>query len=745
MFKWNFQKDVTKDIYCVVKDKYGAVDSHDLLDAYSFEPDLVVSGEPKITVDDPRTLTDEGYLKGGVNLKIGQIGVHFQDAPSISPPPSDVEVGIEDDHGGYWPYSAHSRDQLNDINFAIPIPRYDGRTEFVFKVVESPGNSFTEGSKHFVFLVDSTAPALGDFRYEFNNEKVMVDWAVKEAGSGISLDEINYRITWEDGTNIRWKKARDPEISSGRLSFDLELDEAGLEKGKMRIALDISDMVGNIFTSDDSYYVTIDPTPDHDLSIDSSVSISPDPVIVNQITHFRTTISNKGTCDESEILVEVMRDGQLVTRIIVPFLAAGSTREIRWEWKAVEGNSNFDIIVDPYGAIDDLYPENNRIQKEVSSEYLDVFMRPDYMFFSDNHAEEMDLVTISFGVRSIGSIESGPINILFRQDNKFMGSYQVGSIGPDGSSELTIDWKVDSSQKEFLFEVDPYNEIIESVEDNNIALFNNPYYAEQVPIGDEETAPQTSEDDIDKEKVSDSEQKDPEFDREEGMVFWTGPVNDEDPLEGEPTPAHLPDRTPSPLSGNDEDSEIAPFILPAIGTIIGTASVGLSVALIRNELLRFRFMGLLIPLYSKIKKSKIDKGVRGEILGYLKAKPGANYSELKKNLDLNDGSLVHHLRILEREERIYSKKMGKYKLFYVTAYRRNAEIQDYISPLQMRILDIIDKNPGMVPKKLSRILDRSQTDMSYHLSELSRNGLLTKKKKGRNIHYFVKDEFAGTL
>jgi predicted transcriptional regulator len=107
--------------------------------------------------------------------------------------------------------------------------------------------------------------------------------------------------------------------------------------------------------------------------------------------------------------------------------------------------------------------------------------------------------------------------------------------------------------------------------------------------------------------------------------------------------------------------------------------------------------------------------------------------------------LVHHLRVLEREEKIYSKKMGKYKLFYVSSYRRQASIRDYISPFQLRIVEIILQNPGIVPKKLSKILDRTQTDMSYHLSELSRNGLLEKRKKGRHIHYYIADEFSEIL
>jgi predicted transcriptional regulator len=199
-----------------------------------------------------------------------------------------------------------------------------------------------------------------------------------------------------------------------------------------------------------------------------------------------------------------------------------------------------------------------------------------------------------------------------------------------------------------------------------------------------------------------------------------------------------------PLSGNEPENGI-PFIIPSILVAITLIGIAGSLLVFRIETVRYKWTILLIPLYSKLKKSKIEKGIRFEILGYVKARPGANYSELKRNLDLNDGSLVHHLRVLEREEKIYSKKMGKYKLFYASSYKRKPVIEDYISPFHQRILQIISENPGIVPKKLSAMLDRSQTDISYHLSELSRNGYLERIKKGRNSHYYINNELMALL
>ena len=371
----------------------------------------------------------------------------------------------------------------------------------------------------------------------------------------------------------------------------------------------------------------------------------------------------------------------------------------------------------------------------IEPDYLDVTARDDHLIISDPDAENMQLVTLTFAVRSIGGIESGPIKVTFMQDGKFLGLYQVPSIYKEGSRELVVDWKVDRSAESLSLIIDPYNEILESIEDNNIIIFPNPFFQIPDEIEEEPVTDEVIETSEDQDQIVDPVVQD----KPTGGTTWNGEEIKDDENVREENPPVVP-TVVSPIP--EDPGKIPPFILPAAGFVIGTGLFGLALFGMRSEVLRFKLLGLLIPLYSKLKKSKIEKGVRHEILGYLKAKPGANYSELKRNLDLNDGSLVHHLRVLEREEKVYSKKMGKYKLFYVSSYRRQASIKDYISPFQLRIMEIILANPGIIPKKLSQILDRSPTDMSYHLGELARNGLLEKRKKGRHIHYYISDEYS---
>ncbi|OYT49874.1 hypothetical protein B6U83_01255 [Thermoplasmatales archaeon ex4484_36] len=157
--------------------------------------------------------------------------------------------------------------------------------------------------------------------------------------------------------------------------------------------------------------------------------------------------------------------------------------------------------------------------------------------------------------------------------------------------------------------------------------------------------------------------------------------------------------------------------------------------ILRREALKYRLLTLFFPLYSKLKREKIESGIRWEILGYLKAKPYATFSDIKKDLGLTNGTLIHHLRILEREELVRSRKVGKYKVFYPID-RKMPEDFNYLSPVKRKILQYIMDHPGAVQKSIARLLGKSPTDLNYHLNELYRMGLIRKKREGKFVKYY---------
>ncbi|MCK5024098.1 MAG: hypothetical protein KAR56_00610, partial [Thermoplasmata archaeon] len=115
------------------------------------------------------------------------------------------------------------------------------------------------------------------------------------------------------------------------------------------------------------------------------------------------------------------------------------------------------------------------------------------------------------------------------------------------------------------------------------------------------------------------------------------------------------------------DSALSFLGLIIYGSAIAAVGFGAAgVAIARNESWKYWLFSVgLAPLYVKLKKGKVlDHFVRGQIFGHIQTNPGSHYNEIKDVLGVANGVLAHHLRTLEREVFIKSKKEGKLKRFY---------------------------------------------------------------------------------
>src|SRR6266702_4746015 len=77
---------------------------------------------------------------------------------------------------------------------------------------------------------------------------------------------------------------------------------------------------------------------------------------------------------------------------------------------------------------------------------------------------------------------------------------------------------------------------------------------------------------------------------------------------------------------------------------------GLAAFLSWTEPGRHAIFGALFPLYTRLKKEEVlDHFVRGQVFGVIKAEPGTNFTEIRDDLGLSNGTLAYHLRTLEVE------------------------------------------------------------------------------------------------
>ena len=173
------------------------------------------------------------------------------------------------------------------------------------------------------------------------------------------------------------------------------------------------------------------------------------------------------------------------------------------------------------------------------------------------------------------------------------------------------------------------------------------------------------------------------------------------------------------------------FIMGALGVTM--AIIGSSIGV--TEYGRYRFLlYFVVPLYSKLNKEKVlNQFLRGQIYGYIMAYPGENYSSIKKALNVENGTLTHHLYILEREGFVTSRVDGRYKRFYPSGTTARKKIKT--SMIQKAILKMIRQNPSITQTEIAESLETSKQVVNYHVKSLVNDGMLSVSKNGSSLEY----------
>ncbi len=197
-------------------------------------------------------------------------------------------------------------------------------------------------------------------------------------------------------------------------------------------------------------------------------------------------------------------------------------------------------------------------------------------------------------------------------------------------------------------------------------------------------------------------------------------------------------------AGNEGEEAITLEVLPAPSLDVpweaaatGTVLLALAGIVASTEVGRYGLMLLFLPLYTKLRKEKIlDQRTRGLIQGYVMANPGCNYTLLRDNLDLADGTLTYHLQVLEREGFVYSIREGLFRCFYPTGLPPPRRGKLHLSDTQADIVRICKRIPGITVGEIATAMNRRPNVISYHLKLLSEGGLITLEEDGRHVRVY---------
>ena len=196
-------------------------------------------------------------------------------------------------------------------------------------------------------------------------------------------------------------------------------------------------------------------------------------------------------------------------------------------------------------------------------------------------------------------------------------------------------------------------------------------------------------------------------------------------------------------------------------TITGTASASILVTLVllisNTETMRIPLTsaGLwMLALVGKTHETSDGRFQRGRLIGYLTANPGCHFRALMAALNMSNGQITHHLRLLENQELIWRINDGR----FVRYYPLNNSLYPGMNPddlpvpplspdpksLQGKILTLLDDEHqiGEFPtqSELAKKLEKSQQLISHHLRTLQKYGLVEKRKMGIKNRYKLTKE-----
>ncbi len=167
-------------------------------------------------------------------------------------------------------------------------------------------------------------------------------------------------------------------------------------------------------------------------------------------------------------------------------------------------------------------------------------------------------------------------------------------------------------------------------------------------------------------------------------------------------------------------------------------TLGAIVIVLMTEVGRVALLGLiLVPLYTKIKREKVmDHFVRGRIYEFICQNPGVNYSTIKAQFKLTNGTVTYHLSMLERQEFIRSKQDGIYKRYFSINWGPSASEIEPMS-LQLIIAKCIRENPGLTQKEIAKKVHSSKQLVSYHIRRMKKEGQLDTRRDGRTVRVYA--------
>lgn len=141
-------------------------------------------------------------------------------------------------------------------------------------------------------------------------------------------------------------------------------------------------------------------------------------------------------------------------------------------------------------------------------------------------------------------------------------------------------------------------------------------------------------------------------------------------------------------------------------------------------------------LFTRIAKSRfLDHPVRDAVHEFLGQRPGSSMSDIHDAIDVPRSTLVHHLRVLEQQGLVRSRKDGYRRRFHQAG--PPPPPGPYLTEAQRKLVDTVAANPGITQGRLADRVSMTRTTVLYHVRRLNEMGQLRVEKDGRALRHYA--------
>ncbi len=179
----------------------------------------------------------------------------------------------------------------------------------------------------------------------------------------------------------------------------------------------------------------------------------------------------------------------------------------------------------------------------------------------------------------------------------------------------------------------------------------------------------------------------------------------------------------------------ATYVIMWLAGSSGTLTAGAATPELR------RLLPFASPLFTRFERDTVLGHPRREQLyARILQEPGISLQDLGQATGLSRTAVVHHLRLLEQQHLVISRRVGRSRHYYENGGRYGHDQKEAYAILRndrsKAVAEFIRSHPGTMQKSLCEALSIPPSIAHWHVRRLSEGGLVETIRQGRAVAYF---------